>query len=213
MRCRASDIMIKTTGIVIGTHNKNKKEEIRRILNVMSLPLLDLEDFDNAPDIVEDGVTFEENATKKALELAKFCNVYVMADDSGLEIDALDKRPGVYSSRYCGEDTGYEEKYKKLFEELENVPFDKRTARFRCAIALAEPGKLHFVVEASCEGLINNEPLGGNGFGYDPIFYVPEYKQTMAELGSDVKNRISHRALALDLFKERLKEFMKGDLH
>ena len=93
MRCRASDIMIKTTGIVIGTHNKNKKEEIRRILNVMSLPLLDLEDFDNAPDIVEDGVTFEENATKKALELAKFCNVYVMADDSGLEIDALDKRP------------------------------------------------------------------------------------------------------------------------
>ena len=204
--------MIKTSGIVIGTHNKNKKEEIRKILTGMSLPLLDLEDFDDVPDIVEDGVTFEENATKKALQLARFCNMSVMADDSGLEIDALDKRPGVYSSRYCGEDTGYEEKCLKLFEELKNVPFDKRTARFRCAIALAEPGKLHFVVEASCEGLINLEPLGENGFGYDPIFYVPEYKQTMAELGSDVKNRISHRALALCLFKERLKKFKKGDL-
>ncbi len=205
--------MIKTSEIVIGTHNKNKKEEIRKILNGMSLTLMDLEDFENAPDIVEDGVTFEENAAKKALELAAFCNMCVMADDSGLEIDALDKRPGVFSSRYCGENTGYEEKCLRLFEELESVPFEKRTARFRCAIALAEPGKLHFVVEASCEGLINNKPLGQNGFGYDPIFYVPEYRLTMAELGSDVKNRISHRALALGLFKKRLEKFMKGDLH
>ncbi len=205
--------MIKANGIVIGTHNKNKKVEIRKILTGMSLPLLDLEDFDNAPDVVEDGVTFEENATKKAIQLAGFCNMFVMADDSGLEIDALDKRPGVYSSRYCGEDTGYEEKCLKLFEELNNVPFDKRTARFRCAIALAEPEKLHFVVEASCEGIINTEPHGKNGFGYDPIFYIPEYKQTMAELESDMKNRISHRALALELFKERLKKFMKGEVH
>ncbi|MFV1974686.1 MAG: XTP/dITP diphosphatase [Candidatus Scalindua sp.] len=205
--------MIKTSGIVIGTHNKNKKKEIRKILNGVSLPLLDLEDFDNAPDIIEDGVTFEENAAKKALELARFCNMCVMADDSGLEIDALDKRPGVFSSRYCGEDTGYEEKCLKLFEELKSVPFDKRTARFRCAIALADPEKVHFVVEAGCEGIINTEPRGRNGFGYDPIFYLPEYKQTMAELGSDMKNRISHRALALELFKERLKEFMKGELH
>jgi XTP/dITP diphosphohydrolase len=200
--------MIKTSGIVIGTHNKNKKEEIRKILYGMSLPLLDLEDFDDVPDIIEDGVTFEKNAAKKALQLARFCNMCVMADDSGLEVDALDKRPGVLSSRYCGENTGYEEKCLKLFEELKGVPFDKRTARFRCAIALAEPEKLHFVVEASCEGFINTEPRGRNGFGYDPIFYIPEYKQTMAELGSDVKNRISHRALALVLFKERLKEFV-----
>ena len=205
--------MIKTSGIVIGTHNKNKKAEIRKILNGMSLTLLDLEDFDDAPDIIEDGVTFEENAVKKALQLAKFCNMCVMADDSGLEIDALDKRPGVFSSRYCGEDTGYEEKCQKLFEELKSVPYDGRTARFRCAIALAEPEKLHFVVEASCEGLINTEPLGRNGFGYDPIFYVPEYNQTMAELEPDVKNLISHRALALKLFKERLERFMKGELH
>ncbi|MBZ0109173.1 MAG: XTP/dITP diphosphatase [Candidatus Scalindua rubra] len=201
--------MIKSSGIVIGTHNKNKKKEIRKILNGISLPLLDLEDFDDAPDVIEDGVTFEENAAKKALQLARFCNMCVMADDSGLEIDALDKRPGVFSSRYCGKETGYEEKCLKLFEELNGVPFDKRTARFRCAIALAESEKLHFVVEASCEGLINTELLGKNGFGYDPIFYIPEFKQTMAELGSDVKNRISHRALALNLFKERLMEFMK----
>ncbi len=205
--------MIKTSGIVIGTHNKNKKEEIRKILNGISLTLLDLEDFDNVPDIIEDGVTFEENAAKKALQLAGFCNMRVMADDSGLEVDALDKRPGIFSSRYCGENAGYEEKCLKLFEELKSVPFDKRTARFRCAIALAEPEKLHFVVEASCEGLINTEPHGKNGFGYDPVFYLPEYKQTMAELESDVKNQISHRALALKLFKERLEIFIKGELH
>jgi XTP/dITP diphosphohydrolase len=204
--------MIKKGGIVIGTHNKNKKEEIRKILKGISLPLLDLEDFDNLPDVIEDGVTFEENAAKKALQLARYCKMCVMADDSGLEIDALDKRPGVFSSRYCGEDTGYEAKCSKLFEELEGIPFEKRTARFRCALAIAEPEKLLFVVEASCEGLINTEPRGKNGFGYDPIFYIPEYKQTMAELSPDVKNRISHRALALELFKERLKKFVMSSV-
>lgn len=204
--------MIKTSGIVIGTHNKNKKEEIRKILNGMPLPLLDLEDFDDVPDIIEDGVTFEENAAKKALQLARFCKKCVMADDSGLEIDALDKRPGVLSSRYCGENADYEEKCLKLSEELEGVPYDKRTARFRCAIALAEPEKLHFVVEASCEGIINTESRGKNGFGYDPIFYIPEYKQTMAELEPDVKNRISHRALALKLFKERLGKYVMSSV-
>ena len=192
--------------IVIGTYNYNKKSEIRKILSGIPVRLLDLEDFENPPDVIEDGVTFEENATKKALELARFCQMCVMADDSGLEVDVLDKRPGVLSSRYCGEDTGYEEKCLRLLEELKGVPFEKRTARFRCAIALAEPDKLQFVVKASCEGIISNEPKGNNGFGYDPIFYVPEHELTMAELGSEVKNRISHRALALRLFKERLKE-------
>jgi XTP/dITP diphosphohydrolase len=131
-----------------------------------------------------------------------------MADDSGLEVDALDKRPGVFSSRYCGEDASYEEKCLKLLEELKGVSLNKRTARFRCAIALAEPGKLLFVVEASCEGRIDAEPRGTHGFGYDPIFYVPKYKQTMAELGPEVKNQISHRALTLKLFREKLKELV-----
>ena len=198
--------MLKLKEIVIGTYNNNKKTEIRKILNGIPVRLLDLDDFENPPDVIEDGVTFEDNATKKALELAGFCQTCVMADDSGLEVDALDKCPGVLSSRYCGVDAGYEEKCLRLLEELKGVPFEKRTARFRCAIALAKPDRLRFVVSASCEGIISNEPKGNNGFGYDPIFYVPEHELTMAELGSEVKNRISHRALALRLFNERLKE-------
>ncbi len=202
--------MIKMKRIVIGTYNQKKKEEIRSILNGDTFTLLDLEDFENPPDVIEDGVTFEENAAKKAIELARFCKMCVVADDSGLEVDALDKRPGVFSSRYCGVDASDSEKYLKILEELKGVPSEKRTARFRCAIALASPEKLQFVVEANCEGIINTEPCGKNGFGYDPIFYIPEYMQTMAELGADVKNRISHRALVLRLFKERLKEFVVG---
>ena len=200
--------MLKSKEIVIGTYNNNKKSEIRKILNGIPVRLLDLDDFEDPPDIIEDGVTFEDNATKKALELAGFCQMCVMADDSGLEIDALDKRPGVLSSRYCGVDTGYEEKCLRLLEELKGVPFEKRTARFRCAIALAEPDRLQFVVKASCEGIISNEPKGNNGFGYDPIFYVPEHELTMAELEPEVKNRISHRALALELFKTNLMELV-----
>ncbi len=200
--------MLKSKEIVIGTYNNNKKSEIRKILNGIPVRLLDLDDFEDPPDIIEDGVTFEDNATKKALELAGFCQTCVMADDSGLEVDALDKRPGVLSSRYCGVDTGYEEKCLRLLEELKGVPFEKRTARFRCAIALAEPDRLKFVVKASCEGIISNEPKGNNGFGYDPIFYVPEHELTMAELEPEVKNRISHRALALELFKTNLMELV-----
>ncbi len=200
--------MLKSKEIVIGTYNNNKKSEIREILNEIPVRLLDLDDFEDPPDIIEDGVTFEDNATKKALELAGFCQTCVMADDSGLEVDALDKRPGVLSSRYCGVDTGYEEKCLRLLEELKGVPFEKRTARFRCAIALAEPDRLQFVVKASCEGIISNEPKGNNGFGYDPIFYVPEHELTMAELEPEVKNLISHRALALELFKTNLMELV-----
>ncbi len=202
--------MVKVNRIVIGSYNQKKKEEIRSILNGEPFTLLDLEDFKDPPDIVEDGVTFEENAIKKAIELAVFCKMCVVADDSGLEVDALDKRPGIFSSRYCGVDTSDSEKCLNILKELEGVPSEKRTARFRCAIALAGPDELQFVVEASCEGFINTEPCGKYGFGYDPIFYIPKYKKTMAELGSDVKNRVSHRALALGLFKERLKEFVVG---
>ena len=200
--------MPKVKGIVIGTHNYKKKSEIKKILNGIPVKLIDLEDFENPPCVTEDGATFRENAAKKALGLANFCKTCVMADDSGLEVDALDKRPGVFSSRYCGEDTSFEEKCLKLLEELKGVSFDKRTARFRCSIALAEPNKLLFVVEASCEGHIDTEPRGRHGFGYDPVFYVPKYKRTMAELEPEVKNQISHRALALKLFREKLKELV-----
>jgi len=200
--------VIKISRIVIGTYNQKKKEEIRNILHGEPFELLDLENFKNPPDVVEDGVTFKENATKKAIELARFCKMCVVTDDSGLEVDALEKRPGVFSSRYCGVDASDSEKYLKILEELEGVPAEKRTARFKCAIAFASPDKLQFVVESSCDGFINTKPCGKYGFGYDPIFYIPQYKQTMAGLGADVKNRISHRALALRLFKERLKKFV-----
>ncbi len=202
--------MNKVHKIVIGSYNKNKREEIRDILKGDTFRFYDLEDFKNPPDVIEDGVTFRENATKKAVELARFCELCVVADDSGLEVDSLDKRPGIFSSRYCGEDASDREKYLKILEELEGIPSEKRTARFRCAIALASPEKLEFVVEASCEGIITTEPCGKNGFGYDPIFQILKYKQTMAELGAAVKNKISHRALALRLFKERLNEFVVG---
>lgn len=200
--------MLQTDEIVIGTYNTKKKSEIKNILDGISIKLIDLEDFENTPSVNEDGATFEANAIKKATELSAFCKTLVMADDSGLEIDALDKRPGVLSSRYCGENTGYEEKCLKLLEELKGVSFNKRTARFRCAIALAKPGKLLFVVEACCEGYIDSRPRGTHGFGYDPIFYVPEYKRTMAELGPEEKNQISHRGLALRLFKDKLEELL-----
>ncbi|MDR4506424.1 MAG: XTP/dITP diphosphatase [Candidatus Scalindua sp.] len=192
--------------IVIGTTNQKKKEEIRKILAGIPVKLLDLENFKNPPDVVEDGATFKENAVKKARELAGFCNMWVMADDSGLEVDALDRRPGVLSSRYCGKDTGYEEKCYRLLEEMKGVAFERRTARFRCSIALADPEELLLVVEAECEGLIASAPRGIQGFGYDPIFFVPEYRQTFAELKPEVKNRVSHRALALRLFSEKLME-------
>jgi len=200
--------MLKTDGIVIGTYNAKKKSEIKEILIGIPVKLIDLEEFDNPPSINEDGITFKDNAIKKATELANFCKTRVMADDSGLEIDALGGRPGIYSARYCGEDTGYEEKCLKILEELKEISFNERTARFRCAIALAEPGKLLFAVEAGCEGNIDSKPRGTHGFGYDPIFYVPEYKRTMAELEPEVKNQISHRGLALRLFKEKLKELV-----
>jgi XTP/dITP diphosphohydrolase len=200
--------MLRVKEIVIGTHNSKKKAEIKKILNGIHIKLIDLEDFEDPPCVIEDGTTFKENAAKKALELANFCKMYVMADDSGLEVDALDNRPGVFSSRYCGEDSSYEEKCLKLLEELKGVSFNKRTARFRCAIALAKPNKLLFVVEAGCEGHIDTESRGIHGFGYDPVFYVSKYKRTLAELGPEVKNKISHRALALKLFREKLKELV-----
>lgn len=209
MKARALVLYAMQKSIVIGTTNQKKREEIRKILAGIPVRLLDLENFKNAPDVVEDGTTFEANAVKKARELASFCNRWVMADDSGLEIDALDKRPGVLSSRYYGKDTGYEEKCYRLLEEMKGVAFDRRTARFRCSIALADPEKVLLVVEAECEGLIASASQGVQGFGYDPIFYVPRYRQTFAELKPEVKNRVSHRALALRLFREKLMELME----
>ena len=195
--------MEKLPTIVIGSTNSKKRDEIESIISDLHVKLLTLNDFDNVPVIDEDGKTFKENAAKKAVSFAKWCNKPVIADDSGLEVEALGNRPGVYSSRYAGEGATDEMRIEKLLTELCKVNDKNRIARFKCAIAFAVPQKLVFVVEAECNGIINKKPSGHNGFGYDPVFYVPEYGKTFAEITPDVKNKISHRAKALTLFRER----------
>lgn len=198
-----NEIHIKT--ILIATQNENKRKEISEILrNVEGIRLRGLEDFPFLPLLEEDGNTYRENAIKKATTLAKACNTWAMADDSGLEIDVLNGLPGIHSSRYAGPDATDEENIRKVLQELAGVPWEKRTARFMCSIALASPDHLFFVVEGSCNGYITEEPRGRNGFGYDPIFYIPEYRQTLAEMDTLTKNKISHRARALERFKEQI---------
>jgi XTP/dITP diphosphohydrolase len=198
-----NEIHVKT--IVIATQNEKKKGEILEILkNVPGILLRGVEDFPFSPAVEEDGNSFRENAIKKATILARACNTWAMADDSGLEIDALNGRPGIYSSRYAGPNATDEKNIEKVLSELRGVPKEKRTARFLCSIALASPHQLLFVVEGRCEGFITEEPRGKGGFGYDPIFYVPDYNQTFAELNQQIKNSISHRGIALKQFMERI---------
>lgn len=201
-----NEIHAKT--IVIATQNEKKKKELIEILkHVPGILLRGVEDFPFLPAVEEDGNSFRENATKKATVLARACNTWVMADDSGLEIDALNGRPGIYSSRYAGSNATDEKNIEKVLSELRGVPKEKRTARFSCTIALSSPHQLFFVVEGHCEGLITEQPRGKGGFGYDPIFYIPDYNQTFAELSElnpQIKNSISHRGMALKQLKERI---------
>lgn len=199
----ANTVHAKT--ILVATQNEKKRAEINEILkDVPGILLRGPDDFPFLPEVEEDGTTFQENAIKKATVLAKACNTWAMADDSGLEIDALNGRPGVYSCRYAGPDATDEKNIEKVLSELRGVPKERRTARFVCNIALAGPQGLFFVVEGRCEGFITEGPKGKYGFGYDPIFYVPNYHQTFAELNPSIKNRISHRANALEQFKEQI---------
>ncbi|HHT9104673.1 MAG TPA: XTP/dITP diphosphatase [Candidatus Wujingus californicus] len=197
--------MIHTKTIVIATQNEKKRKEIQDILkDVHGILLKGVEAFPFLPLMEEDGNTFRENAIKKATILAKACNTWAMADDSGLEINALNGRPGVYSSRYAGLNATDEKNIEKVLFELKGVPKEKRTARFVCTIALAGPHQLFFIVEGYCNGFITEEPKGSGGFGYDSVFYVPDYKQTFAELNPSIKNKISHRAIALEQFKKHI---------
>ena len=165
----------------------------------------------NAGKIKEIGKTYEENALIKARAVAAFTKDIVMADDSGLEIDALNKEPGIYSARYLGEDTPYSIKNANLIQRLEGVPEEKRTARFVCAIAAVLPDGRELTTRATIEGRIGYEEKGTNGFGYDPIFYVPEFGKTTAELTEEEKNQVSHRGKALELMKEELKKYEDTD--
>lgn len=190
--------------MIFATGNENKMKEIREILGALPLEILSMKEAGVSADIVEDGKTFEENALIKARAICKLAGEMVLADDSGLEIDYLNKEPGIYSARYMGEDTSYHIKNKSLIDRLEGVPEEKRTARFVCAIAAVFPDGKELVVRGTVEGIIGYEEKGENGFGYDPIFYLPERGCTTAELPPEEKNSISHRGNALRLMKELL---------
>ena len=196
--------------IIFATSNEGKMKEVRSILEDLGMEVLSMKEAGIQVDVVEDGTTFEENAVIKATEIAKACGEIVLADDSGLEIDFLNKEPGIYSARYMGEDTSYAIKNQNLIDRLEGVEDEKRTARFVCAIAAAFPDGTVEVTRGTIEGRIGYEEKGANGFGYDPIFYVPEYGCTTAELSLEQKNEASHRGKALRLMKEIIKAKHQG---
>ena len=190
--------------IIFATGNAHKMVEIRMILADLGMEILSQKEAGIQADVVEDGSTFEENAMIKATEIAKiarqmpeYADAIVMADDSGLEIDYLNKEPGIYSARYMGEDTSYDIKNQALLDRLDGVEDAKRTARFVCAIAAVVPGHEPIVVRGTIEGYIGDKPAGENGFGYDPIFYVPDLNCSTAELSPEEKNARSHRGNAL----------------
>lgn len=193
------------TKIVFATGNKDKMREIREIMQDMNVEVISMKDAGIMVDIVEDGKTFEENALIKARAVAAYTDVIVLADDSGLEIDFLNKEPGVYSARYLGEDTSYTIKNRALLDRLEGVEKEKRTARFVCAIAAVLPDKTELVTRQTMEGYIGDEPEGENGFGYDPIFYLDEFGCSSAALSREQKNAISHRGKGLRAMKELLR--------
>lgn len=195
--------------ILFATGNEGKMREIRSILADTGAEVLSMKEADISIEIVEDGTSFEENALIKARAVAtawKEPECVVLADDSGLVIDALDGEPGIYSARYMGENTSYDEKNANLIERLEGVSDEKRSARFVCAIAAVLPDGREFTVRDAIEGRIGYEQKGEGGFGYDPIFYVPEFGKTTAEMTAEEKNRVSHRGKALEHMKEVLRE-------
>ena len=192
--------------IIFATGNEGKMNEVRMILEDLGLPVLSLKDAGITADVEENGTTFEENAQIKAKAIMEMTGALVLADDSGLEVDALDKEPGIYSARYMGHDTSYHIKNQNIIDRLEGKVGEERSARFVCAIAAAFPDGRVLITRGTMEGRIGYEEKGENGFGYDPIFYLPEYQCYSAELSLEEKNKLSHRGKALRLMKERLHE-------
>ena len=192
--------------IIFATGNQEKMKEIRMILADIGIPILSMKEAGITADIVENGKTFEENAIIKAKTIMELTGDMALADDSGLEIDYLNGEPGIYSARYMGEDTSYDIKNRSLIERMEGVPEEKRTARFVCSIACALPDGRILTSRGTMEGHIGYEIKGSNGFGYDPIFYLPEFGCTSAELSPDQKNEVSHRGKALREMRRKLEE-------
>ena len=197
--------------IIFATGNQDKMKEIQMILEDLGIVVSSMKEAGIDVDIVEDGTAFEENAMIKAEAIAKLTDAIVLADDSGLEIDYLNKEPGIYSARYAGTDTSYEIKNNLLLQRLEGVPDEKRTARFVCAIAAVFPDGSKETVRGTIEGRIGYEIAGEHGFGYDPIFYLPEYGCTTAELDPEKKNELSHRGKALRLMREIIEQKMQQE--
>jgi XTP/dITP diphosphohydrolase len=188
----------KYKDLVVATRNQKKKQEIIRLLGHLdNIKIWSLSNFLNIPPIEEDGLSFDANAIKKATIVAKETGMFSLADDSGLEVEALGGEPGVYSSRYAGIDANDEMNNRKLLEVLKGVPLAKRNARYMCSIALAEPDGKVKVVRGECYGIIATSPAGNAGFGYDPLFIIPRFSKTVAQLGPKIKDKISHRAKAI----------------
>lgn len=190
--------------LLIATKNKGKVIEIEDVMKDIPIKTKSLEQFKDISDVVEDGEDFYENAVKKARHYMKATGHWTMADDSGLEVDALGNRPGVYSARYAGEEGNSLKNIEKLLNELKDVPREKRTARFKCVIALCGPEGEIFTFDGACEGRILDAPLGESGFGYDPVFYYEPFEKTFAQIPLEDKNRISHRGMALGKLREFL---------
>ena len=196
--------------IIFATGNENKMEEIRMILEDLPMPVHSMKEAGVEADIVEDGMTFEENAEIKARAVSRLLpNDIVLADDSGLEIDYLDKAPGIYSARFAGEDTSYDIKNRILLDKLEGVPEEERTARFVCAVAAVFPDGEVKTVRGTIEGRVAHESAGSGGFGYDPIFYYPETDCTTAEMSPEQKNELSHRGNALRAMRKILERYVE----
>lgn len=198
---------MKIRKLIFATGNEGKLKEIRMILGDLGVEILSLKEAGIDTDVEENGTTFEENAVIKATEIMKLTGEVVLADDSGLEVDALNKEPGVYSARYMGHDTSYRIKNQNIIDRLKGKEGQERSARFVCAIAAAFPDGRVVTTRGTMEGQIGYEEKGENGFGYDPIFYLPEYHCYSGELPLEEKNKLSHRGKALRLMKEELKKF------
>lgn len=206
MKNRYEDNKMDKKQILFATTNEGKLGEIRAILEGTDIEVISLKDAGIDIEVIEDGATFRENAVIKAEAIMKETGKLTLADDSGLEVDFLNKEPGIYSARYCGVNTPYKIKNRNILERLTDVPDEKRTARFVCAIAAAYPDGETVTVQATMEGRIGYEETGLNGFGYDPIFYLPEYGCYSAQLSPEKKNEISHRGKALRMMTDKILE-------
>lgn len=192
--------------VILATTNQGKIKEFQKLLEPLGVEVVSIHGLEKEkiPDVIEDGLTFEENALKKAEAFHQVFGLPALADDSGLEVDALGGKPGIYSARYAGEDKSDQANIEKVLRELDQVPEQERSARFVCAIAFVDGAEASTVVRGECSGYIAQKGAGDAGFGYDPIFYLPELKKTMAQLSSTEKNRISHRYQALQKLVKKM---------